>query len=64
MANKKFISKYDDNSEKPFTEVKHISDVVESGITDLGQRHRDHLVQKIVDDPKWKPSWIPAPGLH
>ena len=47
MAIKKFINEYGDNAEKPFTKVKHLLGVVESGVTDLGQRHRDHLIQKI-----------------
>jgi len=52
MAIKNFINEFGDNSEKPFTKVKHLLGVVESGVTDLGQRHRDHLIQKIVDDSK------------
>ena len=45
MAIKKFIDEYYDNSEKPFTKVKHLLGVVESGVTDLGQRHRNHLIE-------------------
>ena len=52
MAIKKFVDEYGDNAEKPFTKVKHLLGVVESGVTDLGQRHRDYLIQKIVDDGK------------
>lgn len=44
MAIKKFIDEYGDNSEKPFTKVKHLLGVVESGVTDLGQRHSDYLI--------------------
>ena len=52
MAIRKFIEEYNDNTEKPFTRVKHLLGVAESGVTDLGQRHRDHLIQKIKDKSK------------
>ena len=52
MAIKKFINEYGDTAEKPFSKAKHLIGVVESGVTDLGQRHRDHLIQKIVADSK------------
>jgi hypothetical protein len=52
MAIKQFIDGYGENSEKPFCKAKHLLGVVESGVTDLGQRHRDHLIQKIVADRK------------
>jgi len=48
MAIKTFIDEYGDNSEKPFSKAKHLLGVVESGVNDLGQRHSDHLIQKIV----------------
>ena len=47
MAIKKFIEEYSDNSVKPFEKVKHLLGVVESGVSDLGQRHRNHLLKKI-----------------
>ena len=47
IALKKFIEEYNDSTEKPFTKVKHLLGIVESGIPDLGQRHRDYLVKKI-----------------
>lgn len=31
----------------PFQKVKHLLGSAESGIKDLGQRHRDHLIKKI-----------------
>jgi predicted DNA-binding protein len=47
IALKKFIEEYTDSTEKPFTKVKHLLGIVESGIPDLGQRHRDYLIKKI-----------------
>ena len=52
MAIKKFIQEYDDGTEKPFAKVKHLLGVVESGVPDLGQRHRQHLLKKIKGDGK------------
>lgn len=46
IALKKFIEEYNDSTEKPFTKVKHLLGIVESGIPDLGQRHRDYLIKK------------------
>jgi len=31
----------------PFQRVKHLVGIGESGISDLGRRHRDHMVKKI-----------------
>ena len=45
MAIKKFIDE-DIGKEKeikPYSRVKHLLGVVESGVPDLGQRHREHL---------------------
>ena len=47
IALKKFIEEYNDSTEKPFTKVKHLLGIVESGMPDLGQRHRDYLIKKI-----------------
>jgi len=52
MAIKKFIQEYDDGTAKPFTKVKHLLGVVESGVPDLGHRHRQHLLKKIKGDGK------------
>ena len=52
MAIKKFIEEYDDGKVKPFAKVKHLLGVVESGVPDLGQRHRNHLIKKIRDAGK------------
>ena len=52
MAITKFIEEYGDNTVKPFSKVKHLLGVVESGVTDLGQRHRSHLIKKIIDSGK------------
>jgi hypothetical protein len=47
IALKKFIEEYNDSTEKPYTKVKHLLGIVESGMPDLGQRHRDYLIKKI-----------------
>ena len=47
MALKNFIEEYSDSTVKPFAKVKHLLGVVESGVPDLGQRHRNHLIKKI-----------------
>jgi predicted DNA-binding protein len=47
IALKKFIEEYNESTEEPFTKVKHLLGIVESGIPDLGQRHRDYLIKKI-----------------
>jgi len=47
MAIKKFIEEYSDSTVKPFAKVKHLLGVAESGVPDLGQSHRDHLIRKI-----------------
>jgi len=31
----------------PYDKVKHLLGTAESGIKDLGQRHREHLIKKI-----------------
>ncbi len=52
MAIKKFMEEYSDSTVKPFARVKHLLGVVESGVPDLGQRHRNHLIKKINDAGK------------
>ena len=48
MAIRKFLDEY--NSEKEtvlFDKAKRLVGVVESGISDLGQNHRNYFIQKI-----------------
>ena len=53
LQNKKnFIEEYSDSTVKPFDKVKHLLGVAESGVPDLGQRHRKHLIRKIKGDAK------------
>ncbi len=52
MAIKKFIEEYNDSTVKPFAKVKHLLGIVESGVPDLGQRHRHYLLKKIKGDGK------------
>ncbi len=47
MALKKFIEEYSGSEVKPFDKVKNLLGVVESGVPDLGQHHRNHLIKKI-----------------
>ncbi len=48
LALKRFL---DENNEvidqHPFQKIKNILGVAESGVKDLGQRHRHYLIQKI-----------------
>ena len=52
MAIKSFIEEYSDSTVKPFDKVKHLLGVADSGVPDLGQRHRKHLIRKIKGDGK------------
>ncbi len=52
MAIKKFVDEYHDSTVEPFAKIKHLLGVVESGVPDLGQRHRNHLIKKIKGDGK------------
>lgn len=52
MALKKFLEEYSDTTVKPFAKVKHLLGVVESGVPDLGQHHRNHLIKKIKSASK------------
>ncbi|MBA7570522.1 hypothetical protein ES708_12274 [subsurface metagenome] len=46
MAIKKFIEEYGGNEAKPYEKIKHLLGIVESGLPDLGQHHRDYLLNK------------------
>ncbi len=52
MAIKKFIEEYNVSTAKPFNKIKHLLGTVESGVSDLGQRHREHLLKKMKGDRK------------
>ena len=48
MAIRKFLEGYGQKDEEnPFLKVQHLIGIAESGIPDLGQQHRKHLVNKI-----------------
>ena len=49
MALTKFADEYLSGNEeqKPYNRVKHLIGVTQSGVTDLGQRHRQHLIKKV-----------------
>ncbi len=48
MAIKEFLEEHGGGGEtKPFERVKHILGVAKSGVRDLGQRHREHLIRKL-----------------
>ena len=48
MAIRKFLEKYSGDEETDlYSKAKRLVGVVESGISDLGQNHRDHLLKKI-----------------
>jgi hypothetical protein len=48
MAIRKFLEEYsgDENTDL-YSKAKHLIGVAESGISNLGQNHRDHLLKKI-----------------
>jgi hypothetical protein len=52
MAIRTFVEKYEVNETKPFSKVKSLLGVIESGISDLGQNHRKHLIEKIKVEQK------------
>ena len=48
MAIRKFLEEYSrDENMDLYNKAKHLVGVAESGIADLGQNHRDHLIKKI-----------------
>ncbi|MCU0595455.1 MAG: ribbon-helix-helix domain-containing protein [Desulfobacterota bacterium] len=48
LALKEFIEEnIAEDDSVPYDRVKHLLGVAESGIKDLGQRHREHLIKKI-----------------
>lgn len=48
IAIRKFIEEFGkETEERPFAKVQHLLGVAESGVSDLGQSHRDHLTKKI-----------------
>jgi hypothetical protein len=52
MALKRFADDYTrrPKAEKPYNRLKHLLGMAESGLTDLGQRHREHLIKQIKKD--------------
>lgn len=48
LALKEFLDENSTEEEKkPFDKIKHLLGTAESKIEDLGQRHRDYLIQRI-----------------
>ena len=48
MAIQKFLNEYGDDKEVDlFSKAKRLIGVVESGIPDLGQKHREYFIKKI-----------------
>ena len=47
MAIKKFIEEFTDNEIKPYEKARGLLGVAESGIPDLGQNHREYMINKI-----------------
>ena len=54
MAIKKFIETTPGPGKKPYDKAIHLIGVAESGIHDLGQNHRKHLVDKIKAEARGK----------
>ena len=46
---KEFIEEYigEEKKIKPYTRIKHLLGIAESGVADLGQSHREHLIKKL-----------------
>ena len=48
MAIRKYLDEYSTEEETDlYSKSKRLFGIVESGISDLGQNHRDHLIKKI-----------------
>jgi metal-responsive CopG/Arc/MetJ family transcriptional regulator len=48
MAIRKFLDEYSNEEETDlYSKAKRLVGIVESGMSDLGQNHRDHLIKKI-----------------
>ncbi len=48
MAIRKYLDEYSNEEEMDlYSKAKRFIGIVESGISDLGQNHRDHLIKKI-----------------
>ena len=48
MAIRKFLDEYSNEEETDlYSKAKRFVGIVESGISDLGQNHRDHFIKKI-----------------
>jgi len=52
MAINRFLSDYTDAEKKPYEKAKHLLGIAESGVSDLGRRHREHLLDKIKAEKK------------
>lgn len=52
IALKQFIDIHSETTEKPFVKIKHLLGIAESGVSDLGQHHRRHLLEKIRNADK------------
>ena len=49
IALKTFIEENTDHEQwKPYEKTKHLLGIAESGVKDLGQRHRDHLIKRMA----------------
>jgi hypothetical protein len=48
QALKQFLNEHESTpSARPFGRISHLLGLVESGVTDLGANHREHLIRKI-----------------
>jgi len=48
IALRQFIDEHlEQEQAPPFQKVKHLIGTAESGVKDLGRRHREHLIRKI-----------------
>lgn len=50
IALQQFLSDADHKETKPYERVKGLIGSIESGIPDLGEKHREHLIRRIRKD--------------
>ena len=47
LAIKNFIDSFEQKESKPFSKVQSLIGIAESGLPDLGQNHRQYLIDKV-----------------
>ena len=47
LALKEFLEGPDEAGNSPYSQVQHLIGSVRTGVSDLGARHREHLIKKL-----------------